>query len=185
MPTECLRLDPLPCRLRLEDEEAESRGGDVDGQLLWEAGNLPLLLWEGNKLLWEGNLVLWEGKEHLLCEGNEGNCWCDTGEERTARLEIGENRGAGDALLVSRLLIDVGDSRWFLLELGDARAVRLGDARAARLVGDARAARLGDARAVRLGDARAARLEVRGARLRLLLRALRVSLGGSTWEKQL
>ena len=133
---ECLRLDPLPCRLRLEDE-AESRGGDVDGQLLWETGNLPLLLWEGNKLLWEGN---------------EGNCWCDTGEERTARLEIGENRGAGDALLVSRLLIDVGDSRWFLLELGDARA---------------------------------ARLEVRGARLRLLLRALRVSLGGSTWEKQL
>ena len=151
MPTECLRLDPLPCRLRLEDE-AESLGGDVDGQLLWETGN---------KLLWEGN-------EHLLCEGNEGNCWCDTGEERTARLEIGENRGAGDALLVSRLLIDVGDSRWFLLELGDARA-----------------ARLGDARAVRLGDARAARLEVRGARLRLLLRALRVSLGGSTWEKQL
>ena len=144
MPTECLRLDPLPCRLRLEDE-AESLGGDVDGQLLWETGNLPLLLWEGNKLLWEGN-------EHLLCEGNEGNCWCDTGEERTARLEIGENRGAGDALLVSRLLIDVGDSRWFLLELGDARA---------------------------------ARLEVRGARLRLLLRALRVSLGGSTWEKQL
>ena len=152
MPTECLRLDPLPCRLRLEDE-AESLGGDVDGQLLWETGNLPLLLWEGNKLLWEGN-------EHLLCEGNEGNCWCDTGEERTARLEIGENRGAGDALLVSRLLIDVGDSRWFLLELGDARAARL-------------------------GDARAARLEVRGARLRLLLRALRVSLGGSTWEKQL
>ena len=146
MPLEkCLRLDPLPCRLRLEDEEAESRGGDVDGQLLWETGNLPLLLWEGNK---------------LLCEGNEGNCWCDTGEERTARLEIGENRGAGDALLVSRLLIDVGDSRWFLLELGDARAARL-------------------------GDARAARLEVRGARLRLLLRALRVSLGGSTWEKQL
>ena len=144
MPTECLRLDPLPCRLRLEDE-AESLGGDVDGQLLWETGNLPLLLWEGNKLLWEGN-------EHLLCEGNEGNCWCDTGEERTARLEIGENRGAGDALLVSRLLIDVGDSRWFLLELGDARA---------------------------------ARLEVRGARLRLLLRALRVSLGGSTWEIQL
>ena len=144
MPTECLRLDPLPCRLRLEDE-AESLGGDVDGQLLWETGNLPLLLWEGNKLLWEGN-------EHLLCEGNEGNCWCDTGEERTARLEIGENRGAGDSLLVSRLLIDVGDSRWFLLELGDARA---------------------------------ARLEVRGARLRLLLRALRVSLGGSTWEKQL
>ena len=140
---ECLRLDPLPCRLRLEDE-AESLGGDVDGQLLWETGN---------KLLWEGN-------EHLLCEGNEGNCWCDTGEERTARLEIGENRGAGDALLVSRLLIDVGDSRWFLLELGDARAARL-------------------------GDARAARLEVRGARLRLLLRALRVSLGGSTWEKQL
>ena len=136
MPTECLRLDPLPCRLRLDDE-AESLGGDVDGQLLWETGNLPLLLWEGNKLLWEGN---------------EGNCWCDTGEERTARLEIGENRGAGDALLVSRLLIDVGDSRWFLLELGDARA---------------------------------ARLEVRGARLRLLLRALRVSLGGSTWEKQL
>ena len=134
MPTECRRLDPLPCRLRLEDE-AESLGGDVDGQLLWE----------GNK---------------LLCEGNEGNCWCDTGEERTARLEIGENRGAGDALLVSRLLIDVGDSRWFLLELGDARAARL-------------------------GDARAARLEVRGARLRLLLRALRVSLGGSTWEKQL
>ena len=154
---ECRRLDPLPCRLRLEDE-AESLGGDVDGQLLWETGNLPLLLWEGNKLLWEGN-------EHLLCEGNEGNCWCDTGEERTARLEIGENRGAGDALLVSRLLIDVGDSRWFLLELGDARA-----------------ARLGDARAVLLGDARAARLEVRGARLRLLLRALRVSLGGSTWE---
>ena len=152
MPTECLRLDPLPCRLRLEDE-AESLGGDVDGQLLWETGNLPLLLWEGNKLLWEGN-------EHLLCEGNEGNCWCDTGEERTARLEIGENRGAGDALLVSRLLIDVGDSRWFLLELGDARAARL-------------------------GDARAARLEVRGARLRLLLRALRVSLGGSTWEIQL
>ena len=143
MPTECLRLDPLPCRLRLEDE-AESLGGDVDGQLLCETGNL----------------VLWEGNEHLLCEGNEGNCWCDTGEERTARLEIGENRGAGDALLVSRLLIDVGDSRWFLLELGDARAARL-------------------------GDARAARLEVRGARLRLLLRALRVSLGGSTWEKQL
>ena len=169
MPTECLRLDPLPCRLRLEDEEAESLGGDVDGQLLWETGNLPLLLWEGNELLWEGNLV-------LLCEGNEGNCWCDTGEERTARLEIGENRGAGDALLVSRLLIDVGDSRWFLLELGDARAARLGDARAVRL---------GDARAARLGDARAARLEVRGARLRLLLRALRVSLGGSTWEKQL
>ena len=157
---ECLRLDPLPCRLRLEDE-AESLGGDVDGQLLWETGNLQLL-WEGNKLLWEGN-------EHLLCEGNEGNCWCDTGEERTARLEIGENRGAGDALLVSRLLIDVGDSRWFLLELGDARAARL----------------VGDARAARLGDARAARLEVRGARLRLLLRALRVSLGGSTWEKQL
>ena len=150
---ECRRLDPLPCRLRLEDE-AESLGGDVDGQLLWETGNLPLLLWEGNKLLWEGN-------EHLLCAGNEGNCWCDTGEERTARLEIGENRGAGDALLVSRLLIDVGDSRWFLLELGDARAVRL------------------------VGDARAARLEVRGARLRLLLRALRVSLGGSTWEIQL
>ena len=144
MPTECLRLDPLPCRLRLEDE-AESLGGDVDGQLLWEAGNL----------------ATWEGNEHLLCEGNEGNCWCDTGEERTARLEIGENRGAGDALLVSRLLIDVGDSRWFLLELGDARAARL------------------------VGDARAARLEVRGARLRLLLRALRVSLGGSTWEKQL
>ena len=141
---ECRRLDPLPCRLRLEDE-AESLGGDVDGQLLWETGNL--------QLLWEGN---------------EGNCWCDTGEERTARLEIGENRGAGDALLVSRLLIDVGDSRWFLLELGDARAVRLGDARAARL-----------------GDARAARLEVLGARLRLLLRALRVSLGGSTWEIQL
>ena len=140
MPTECLRLDPLPCRLRLEDE-AESLGGDVDGQLLWETGNLPLLLWEGNELLWE------TGNEHLLCEGNEGNCWCDTGEERTARLEIGENRGAGDALLVSRLLIDVGDSRWFLLELGDARAARL-------------------------GDARAARLEVRGARLRLLLRAL-------------
>ena len=155
MPTECRRLDPLPCRLRLEDEEAESRGGDVDGQLLWETGNLPLLLWEGN--------------EHLLWEGNKGNCWCDTGEERTARLEIGENRGAGDALLVSRLLIDVGDSRWFLLELGDARAVRL----------------VGDARVARLGDARAARLEVRGARLRLLLRALRVSLGGSTWEKQL
>ena len=132
---ECRRLDPLPCRLRLEDE-AESLGGDVDGQLLWETGNLQLL-WEGNELLWEGN---------------EGNCWCDTGEERTARLEIGENRGAGDALLVSRLLIDVGDSRWFLLELGDARA---------------------------------ARLEVLGARLRLLLRALRVSLGGSTWEKQL
>ena len=135
---ECRRLDPLPCRLRLEDEEAESRGGEVDGQLLWETGNL--------QLLWEGN---------------EGNCWCDTGEERTARLEIGENRGAGDALLVSRLLIDVGDSRWFLLELGDARAARL------------------------VGDARAARLEVRGARLRLLLRALRVSLGGSTWEIQL
>ena len=125
---ECRRLDPLPCRLRLEDEEAESLGGDVAEQLLWETGN---------ELLWEGN---------------EGNCWCDTGEERTARLEIGENRGAGDALLVSRLLIDVGDSRWFLLELGDARA---------------------------------ARLEVRGARLRLLLRALRVSLGGSTWEIQL
>ena len=157
---ECRRLDPLPCRLRLEDE-AESLGGDVAEQLLWETGNLQLL-WEGNELLWEGN---------------EGNCWCDTGEERTARLEIGENRGAGDALLVSRLLIDVGDSRWFLLELGDARAVRLGDARAARL-GDARAARL-------VGDARAARLEVRGARLRLLLRALRVSLGGSTWEIQL
>ena len=154
MPEEkCRRLDPLPCRLRLEDE-AESLGGDVDGQLLCE-GNLPLLLCEGNL-----PLLLWEGNEHLLCEGNEGNCWCDTGEERTARLEIGENRGAGDALLVSRLLIDVGDSRWFLLELGDARAARL-------------------------GDARAARLEVRGARLRLLLRALRVSLGGSTWEKQL
>ena len=134
---ECRRLDPLPCRLRLEDE-AESLGGDVAEQLLWETGNL--------QLLWEGN---------------EGNCWCDTGEERTARLEIGENRGAGDALLVSRLLIDVGDSRWFLLELGDARAARL------------------------VGDARAARLEVRGARLRLLLRALRVSLGGSTWEIQL
>ena len=134
---ECRRLDPLPCRLRLEDDEAESRGGEVGEQLLWETGNLPLLLWEGIE---------------LLCEtGNEGNCWCD-GEERTARLEIGENRGAGDALLVSRLLIDVGDSRWFLLELGDARA---------------------------------ARLEVRGARLRLLLRALRVSLGGSTWEIQL
>ena len=133
---ECRRLDPLPCRLRLEDE-AESLGGDVAEQLLWETGN---------ELLWEGN---------------EGNCWCDTGEERTARLEIGENRGAGDALLVSRLLIDVGDSRWFLLELGDARAARL------------------------VGDARAARLEVRGARLRLLLRALRVSLGGSTWEIQL
>ena len=134
---ECRRLDPLPCRLRLEDEEAESLGGDGAEQLLWETGNLPLLLWEGIE---------------LLCEtGNEGNCWCD-GEERTARLEIGENRGAGDALLVSRLLIDVGDSRWFLLELGDARA---------------------------------ARLEVRGARLRLLLRALRVSLGGSTWEIQL
>ena len=133
---ECRRLDPLPCRLRLEDEAAESLGGDVAEQLLWETGNLQLL-WEGNELLWEGN---------------EGNCWCDTGEERTARLEIGENRGAGDALLVSRLLIDVGDSRWFLLELGDARA---------------------------------ARLEVRGARLRLLLRALRVSLGGSTWEIQL
>ena len=123
----------------------ESLGGDVAEQLLWETGNLQLL-WEGNELLWEGN---------------EGNCWCDTGEERTARLEIGENRGAGDALLVSRLLIDVGDSRWFLLELGDARAARL------------------------VGDARAARLEVRGARLRLLLRALRVSLGGSTWEIQL
>ena len=136
---ECRRLDPLPCRLRLEDEEAESLGGDVAEQLLWETGNL--------QLLWE--------------TGNEGNCWCDTGEERTARLEIGENRGAGDALLVSRLLIDVGDSRWFLLELGDARAARL------------------------VGDARAARLEVRGARLRLLLRALRVSLGGSTWEIQL
>ena len=135
---ECRRLDPLPCRLRLEDE-AESLGGDVAEQLLWETGNL--------QLLWE--------------TGNEGNCWCDTGEERTARLEIGENRGAGDALLVSRLLIDVGDSRWFLLELGDARAARL------------------------VGDARAARLEVRGARLRLLLRALRVSLGGSTWEIQL
>ena len=134
---ECRRLDPLPCRLRLEDE-AESLGGDVAEQLLWETGNL--------QLLWEGN---------------EGNCWCDTGDERTARLEIGENRGAGDALLVSRLLIDVGDSRWFLLELGDARAARL------------------------VGDARAARLEVRGARLRLLLRALRVSLGGSTWEIQL
>ena len=141
---ECRRLDPLPCRLRLEDE-AESRGGEVAEQLLWETGNLQLL-WEGNELLWEGN---------------EGNCWCDTGEERTARLEIGENRGAGDTLLVSRLLIDVGDSRWFLLELGDARAARL------------------------VGDARAARLEVRGARLRLLLRALRVSLGGSTWEIQL
>ena len=150
---ECRRLDPLPCRLRLEDE-AESLGGDVAEQLLWETGNLQLLWETGNELLWEGN---------------EGNCWCD-GEERTARLEIGENRGAGDALLVSRLLIDVGDSRWFLLELGDARA--------ARLVGDARAARL-------VGDARAARLEVRGARLRLLLRALRVSLGGSTWEIQL
>ena len=136
---ECRRLDPLPCRLRLEDEEAESLGGDVAEQLLWETGNL--------QLLWE--------------TGNEGNCWCDTGDERTARLEIGENRGAGDALLVSRLLIDVGDSRWFLLELGDARAARL------------------------VGDARAARLEVRGARLRLLLRALRVSLGGSTWEIQL
>ena len=135
---ECRRLDPLPCRLRLEDE-AESLGGDVAEQLLWETGNL--------QLLWE--------------TGNEGNCWCDTGEERTARLEIGENRGAGDALLVSRLLIDVGDSRWFLLELGDARAARL------------------------VGDARAARLEVRGARLRLLLRALRVSLVGSTWEIQL
>ena len=143
---ECRRLDPLPCRLRLEDDEAESRGGEVGEQLLWETGTLPLLLWEGIE---------------LLCEtGNEGNCWCDTGEERTARLEIGENRGAGDALLVSRLLIDVGDSRWFLLELGDARAARL------------------------VGDARAARLEVRGARLRLLLRALRVSLGGSTWEIQ-
>ena len=141
---ECRRLDPLPCRLRLEDEEAESRGG-VAEQLLWETGNLQLLWETGNELLWEGN---------------EGNCWCDTGEERTARLEIGENRGAGDALLVSRLLIDVGDSRWFLLELGDARAARL------------------------VGDARAARLEVRGARLRLLLRALRVSLGGSTWEIQ-
>ena len=142
---ECRRLDPLPCRLRLEDEEAESRGGEVDGQLLCEGNFGKQLLWEDNELLWEGN---------------EGNCWCD-GEERTARLEIGENRGAGDALLVSRLLIDVGDSRWFLLELGDARAARL------------------------VGDARAARLEVRGARLRLLLRALRVSLGGSTWEIQL
>ena len=51
MPTECRRLDPLPCRLRLEDE-AESLGGDVDGQLLWETGNLPLLLCEtGNELL--------------------------------------------------------------------------------------------------------------------------------------
>ena len=40
---ECRRLDPLPCRLRLEDEEAESLGGDVAEQLLWETGNLQLL----------------------------------------------------------------------------------------------------------------------------------------------
>ena len=47
---ECRRLDPLPCRLRLEDE-AESLGGDVAEQLLWETGNLQLLWEAGNELL--------------------------------------------------------------------------------------------------------------------------------------
>ena len=52
----------------------------------------------------------------------------------------------------------MGDSRAFLLEVGDARAALLED-----------------------GEARAARLDVRGPRLRLLLRAFLASRGGSTF----
>ena len=89
---ECRLLEPLPCRLRRE-EEAESLGGGED------------------ELLWEGSWCEGEARTALL--EIVGETRCDVGEAWAGLIEVGDSRG---------FLLEVGDARAARLEVGEARA---------------------------------------------------------------